>query len=53
MQVYKDPVQVKPKDSGYTISIAVSDSILVIKTLTKRDLLKLKFDIEQLINEEE
>ncbi len=53
MQVFTDAVQFRKKEEGsYTISVAVSDTSLVIKTLTKRDLVKILADVQKLLEEE-
>jgi UDP-N-acetylglucosamine enolpyruvyl transferase len=50
--VYTKTIDIKKKENGsYTISVAISDNSLIIKTVNKQDLQNLLFQIESLINE--
>lgn len=52
MKVFDDPVQIRKKEDGsYTISVALSDSMVVVKVLSRNELEKLGIDIEKILRD--
>lgn len=50
MQVFNEPFRItKNEDGSFTIAIAVSDTILIVKTVTSAQLLQLQMDVEQVL----
>jgi len=52
MKVYDEEIQVKTKKDGtFTISVRLSDEILVVKTVSKSAMQQLKHKLQELLKE--
>jgi len=50
--IFDEPIKVNKKsDNEFTISIATSDSTLIVKTLSKKSLEQLYIDLEEVLEE--
>jgi len=52
MKVYERLIDIKKKDDGkYTISVAIGDSTLIVRTITKAQLHQLKSELTELLKD--